>query len=278
MRKSFFKSVYDNVFNVVRYLSYEGHSIEGDFPHPIWFLVVGLIYGLIFSGVYAITWKCFGDVYFTERTRLRLIPAMGVIIVASILNYNQLCSIGITIKEMVKKNTSEDDSLGGILLVFVVILLVILLKYSIFLAMPYHSLRCPSDWRRFFNFMYPRMNFRVLILMGLWGKMGILISSATGYRSSALPEVERRLREKTTVKSLLILLFWVVLITGIYLSSWQSRALGVVIAVIVFLLTYIYSMVVSWYLKGHTRFSMLSAGEVAEVVLLLCYLASAKYW
>jgi len=252
-------------------------------PSPTAVAVWGLLVGLIVSGAFAVSWKYFGDIYFSESTRLRLVPSVMVILAGSILNFKQLVGIAVTGERIVLGEQSgrlePRDAVKGISLVgLLVLVLAILLKFSVLLAMPYHTPWWPNDWRRIFSSIYPRMHTRVFILMGLWGKAGLLIAGATGSQSSDLGGPDRAFRRALKIRTLILNLAIVTAVTVIYFSSSHNRALGLLVSVSVFLVVYIASMLSSHRQRGHDRYSMFACAEVAELTLLLGYLAITRYF
>jgi cobalamin synthase len=241
-----------------------------------------LTVGLILSGIFAVSWKYFGDIYFTESTRLRLVPSAMVLLVSSVLGFKQLLGLAVTVDRLalaeppaiVKMSDAlQKISLAGVLAV----VLAILVKFAALLAMPNHVLWWPGDWRRYFNPLYPRIPFRVLILFGLWAKCGLLIASATGAQSQAIAEPDRALRRATSIKALLISLIAVTALTTIYFSSAYNRAIGLLLSLWMFVVLYLASMLLSRRQGGHDGFSMHACAELGETALLMGYLAIARY-
>ncbi len=241
----------------------------------------GLIYGLILSAIFAISWKCFGDIYFSERSRLRLIPSVSILLVSCLLNFNQILGFGKTIDSISQRNKSplENNNLAyaimlpGILAIF----MALLIKFSALLAMPYHAPWWPADWRRIFNRLYPQMHFRIFILLGLWGKLGFVISASTGQTAENIDATSKAIRNNAKIRSLLGNLVIVFAVTTIYFSSWRNRAIGLLVSFVIFMFVYLASMLISWRLKGHNKYSMFACSELAEILLLLSYLAIAKF-
>jgi len=143
--------------------------------------------------------------------------------------------------------------------------------------MPYHSPWWPADWRQYFNFLYPRMHYRLLILLGVWGKTGLLIAGATGPTHADIQPADRLFRRKITIKTLLGNLVFTFFLTTVYFSTWWNRALGLLVAFILFLIIYLLSMILAWRFRGHDRFSMFACGEIAEILILFAYLAIARF-
>lgn len=251
-------------------------------PVPTAVCLWGLVVGLALAGVFAITWKCFGDIYFTESTRLRLVPCVMVLLTCSIVNFRQLVGVAVIVDRLALNRPAHTrnatDVLTGISVVGVVaVVLAILLKFAILLAMPYHTPWWPSDWRRLFNPLYPRMHTRVLILLGLWGKTGLLIAAATGAQRPDLGPANRAFRQAMRVRALIVNLVIVAGITLIYFSSRQNRTLAVLVCLAVFLAVYLTSMLIAHRQRGHDQHSMFACAELGELALLLSYLAIAKY-
>ncbi len=242
--------------------------------------VWGLVLGLLFCGVFAWSWKFFGDIYFSEYSRLRVVPIAMVILAGSILDFKQLLGLSVTVDRLVGGERADGDTgvipavrLPGIL----AMVLAILLKFSALLAMPYHAPWWPGDWRRVFNPLYPMMHYRVLVLLGLWGKAGVLIAGATGPTSPEIGEADRAFRRKLSIRSLLGNLVFTFLITTVYFSSWRNRAIGILVSFVIFLLVYLVSMVISWRMKGHDRYTIFACGAIGELLLLFGYLAVSRF-
>ncbi len=243
---------------------------------PFKIILAGLLYGLILSAVYAITWKIFGDIYFTDRSRLRIIPSAMIILIMCILGYRQLIGVMLITNRLTGDGESEENpnlKLAGILAVIVIILL----KYSALLAMPNPTPWLPADWRRYFAFAYPKVNFRVLILLALWGKTAILIAGATGPSSIKIELPEKILRKKISIKSLIANLMLTFILTTIYFSNLNSRTIGLIISFVIFILVYLTSIFLAWKNDGHDKYSIFACAELAEILLLLSYLAIAKF-
>ncbi len=251
-------------------------------PVPITLLVCGLGVGLTLCAVFAASWKYYGDIYFTEWTRLRLVPSVMVVLVLTVLNFKQLAGLAVTADRLVLGTGPSDQpttsqirqiSLVGVLAV----VLALLLKFSLILAMPYHAPWWPDDWRAMFNRLYPKMHFRVLLLLGLWGKAGLLVAAATGWQSPTINPQDRDLRRRLRIRPLLVNLVLVTLVTAVYFSSQRSRGLGLLVALWIFLVVYVASMLLSRAQRGHDKHSMFACAELAEQALLLAYLAISKF-
>jgi len=204
-------------------------------------------------------------------------PIAIVVFLNCIFGYKQLLGLAVTVDRLAGENSKSD---GTPTLKFpgqLAFVLAIFLRFTALLAMPYHTPWWPGDWRRYFNSLYPVMHYRVLILLGLWGRTGLLIAGATGPTKSDTEEVDRHYRRKLTIRSLVGNLVVAFLVTTVYFSSWRNRAIGMLVSFIIFLLVYLISMFLSWRSKGHDRYTMFACAEISEILLLLSYLAIAKY-
>ncbi len=268
-----------SIYSASSYCIFPQFSIKSDKQKftPLMILLWGLVYGLILSAVFAISWKYFGDIYFSERSRLRLMPSAMVLLASCLLNFKQLLGFSRTVDRLANPEFTQSDIYSLALPGVLAIVMIILIKFSALLAMPYHTPWWPTDWRRYFNRLYPQMHFRVLILMGLWGKMGIIIASSTGQSSEDITPTDKIVRTRSTIKSLLGNLVIVFIVTTIYFSSWRNRAIGLLVAFVIFLIVYLASMLISWRIGGHNKYSIFACGELSETLLLLAYLAIARF-
>lgn len=278
--------IYRKTILTIKYLKTEPLSSPDLWPQGGYILITGLFYGIILAFIYAISWKCFGDIYFTEKSRLRLLPSAAVILISTMLNNKQLYGLAKILQKLLKQKPTEDikDPTARqesyefqLFFLATAAALIILLKYSVMLSLPHQIPSWPSDWRRSFMFLYPRLALRVVILMELWHKAGLIIAAATGYLNSKASPVEKRLKSNLSIKKLLLILLGTTIFTSIYITNWQERAVGFIISIITFLTVYAYSMLICWRFKGHTRLSIFSAAEVSSITMLLSTLAFAKY-
>lgn len=249
---------------------------------PSSIIVWGVVVGFILCAVFAGSWKQFGDIYFSEYRRLRLVPSAMVLLVAGVLGFKQLLGLAVTVDRIVLKDPVEavesrqllrTITMAGILAV----VLLILLKFSALLAMPNTVRWWPNDWRRYFNWLYPGIHFRVLILFGLWSQLGLLIAAATGAQSGCIADQDRAFRRSARIGTLLWNLVLVTMLTSIYFSSVHNRATGLVLSLFLFVLLYLASMLISRRQGGHDVHSMFACAELGGSAVLVGYLAIAKY-
>jgi hypothetical protein len=246
-----------------------------------WMVTVwGLVCGLIFCGVFAGSWKVFGDIYFSESSRLRLVPIAMVVLAGTLLGFRSLVGLAVTVDRAAGAGDADDGAalprvgLAG----QTALVLAVLLKFAGLLAMPYHTPWLPGDWRRYFWPLYPSMmHSRVLLLLGLWTAAGLLVAGATGPAGPGLGGADRQFRRTLTIRSLIGNLVFTFLVTAVYFSSWRNRGIGILLSFIIFLAVYLVSMAVSWRQKGHDRFTLFACAELAQLLLLFGYLAVDKY-
>jgi hypothetical protein len=247
---------------------------------PFALILWGLLYGVVLSLCFAASWKLFGEIYFSEYSRLRLIPIAVILILGGIFGFRQILGFAVTVDRLVIGDKSADSAETIPTVRFpgqLAVLLLILIKFTALLAMPYQIPWWPGDWRRFFNFLYPKAIYRVLMLAGLWGKTAILVAAATGPTHPEAQPVDRAFRKKMSIKALVGNLLITFALTAVYFSSWRNHALGLLVAFILFLLVYLASMFLAWRLKGHDRFSIFACAELAETLVLLSYLIISRF-
>jgi len=255
-----------------------------DVPGPLPTMVTawGAVVGFVLCAVFAASWKYFGDIYFTEYTRLRVVPSVMVLLTLTIVNFKQILGLAVTADRVFWRRPADpvdaQDAAKEISIVGIItVVLALLLKFSVLLAMPYHTPWWPNDWRRIFNRVYPKMYYRVLMLTALWGKVGLLIAAATGSQSPSMEPQDRAFRNRLRVRTLLFNVGIVGLLTTVYFSSTESRTLGLLVSLSIFMLVYLASMFVSTRQAGHDRYSMAACAELGELALLLGYMAISRF-
>jgi hypothetical protein len=261
-----------------------GNEANMDSLRPVGIVLWGIAYGVILSLCFAGSWKLFGEIYFSEYSRLRLIPISIILLLSGIFGFRQLLGLAVTVDRLVMGDgaapplNEQEKKIPAVHFPGqLAVLLLFLVKFAALLAMPYQTPWWPGDWRRYFNFLYPKVLYRVLILFGLWGKTAILIAAATGPTSEKAAPVDRAFRKKMNIRSLIGNLLITFVLTSVYFSSWKNHAMGILVAFILFLLVYLCSMFLAWRLKGHDRFSIFATAELAETLVLLSYLIISRY-
>ncbi len=246
----YFSDLLRSLFSSIRFaLDVSEDETRIERVRPIGITLWGIIYGVILSLCFAGSWKLFGEIYFSEYSRLRLIPIAIILLLNGILGFRQLLGLAVTVDRLVigenREKAEENVSTGQKDIPMIcfpgqlAVLLLFLIKFTAFLAMPYQIPWWPGDWRRYFNFLYPKVLYRVLILFGLWGKTAILIAGATGPTRADASQNDRVFRKKMNIRSLLGNLIITFVMTSVYFSSWKNHALGILVAFILFLMIYL---------------------------------------
>ncbi len=228
---------------------------------PHWFVPIGLVIGIVYALVFGGVWNVYGE-YFG----LRLLPA-AVLLAADALFFGN---------RFIRGACSIADDVGGeparglrpAVLVFVLWLLV---KFALLLALPKGQPWSPADWRRHFLFLYPSPVFRPLILMAIWGRWSALLALSLGRaqpgESAAFVDLMARTR-------LAVVLWWlvpVVVWTMLYCSLTKNAAAGLLVSGITLVAAYIAGVACSWRQGGQTKVSVWAVGAVGELAFLFAY-------
>lgn len=239
-----------------------------------WFLPLGLIIGLIWAGVFRVSWRMFGEI-----ANLRAIPALTVTTFECLLTGPYLVmGLARTIHLLAgqRPRLSVEDPMAPLSPVGTLVLcLAILAHWVLIVSIPDITTWWPADmdWRHYFNFMYPRAILRPLILAPLWGRWGILLAASIGRMTPQADEATTALGRAITPARLLLFTLLPLALTAIYCSRDRNRFIGVIIALIVFALTYMVSFAMARRGGGQTRQSIFAAGLTAQLVFLAAYRA-----
>lgn len=285
-------SIVDGLWSQVRFwyhLLFSLHHTQ-DIPiprrvYPGLLLLTGLITGLVACGVFAITWRMFGDIYFSESSRLRLIPSIAVLILlVCTFHARSLIAFSATVEQLFGLPTVEHDNLScspAVLrpssLAVAAVVLLLLLKFSCLLSLPFHAQWVPLDWRRYVMFLHPRSFFRVLLLWPVWGMLAVIIACGTGRHRDTNPPALRILSGCLRPWRVMVYVAIVVLITSLYFSPSQQPGIGLVVAMISFAIITVVSLGVSSRIGGHNIMSIIALGEVGQLAFMLTYQALARW-
>ena len=239
-----------------------------------WLIPGGLAIGLIYVGLYRASWRVFGEV-----AGVRLMPAV-IVWLADVGLFGLLMIAGFarTAERWPTPQPRSGDwsdrgfTLAGALALSVLVLL----KLALWVAIPEGIAGWPTNWRRYFNFMYPWPVFRPLILAPLWGRWGLLLAGGVG-RAAPLEPPPAGLPGGTSLSAVL---GWLVVVTGltaIYSGRHGRWMIGCIISLGVLGVTFLFAVLSTRRFGGRTGFSVYGAALVAEVAFLLGYLAASQH-
>ncbi len=239
-----------------------------------WLVPGGLLIGLAYVGLYRMSWRMFGEV-----AGVRLMPALAVWLL-------DVCVLGLPLilgAARTADHWSSPRSGGARRAVrslavpgAVALVVVLVLKLALWIAVPAGIAGWPTDWKRYFNWMYPWPIYRPLILAPIWGRWALGLALGIGPASSRHP-LPAGAPEGRSIASTLGWFVLVAALTSIYCGRHGQWVIGCLISLAVLGTTFLFCVVATRRFSGHAGFMVYAAALVAEVVFLLVYLASCQY-
>jgi hypothetical protein len=227
---------------------------------------------LVYVGLYRASWRVFGEV-----GGVRLMPAL-VIWLADVgfLGLPLLLGAARTANQWSLQDKSapsyRDLALPGTLAL--VVLAVI--KLTLWTGVPEGIAGWPTNWKRYFNFLYPWPVYRPLILAPMWGRWALILAGGVGPPASS----EQNWASRSGHKSIAVTLGWFVAVaalTAVYCGRHDRWMIGCIISLAVLGTTFVFAVVTARRFSGHTRFTVHAAALVAEVTFLVVYLAASQH-
>ncbi len=237
-----------------------------------WIVPTGLLIGLAWTAVFRITWRIYG-----ETANMVLIPALAIILLECILT-GRLLLLGAT--GTVERMAGIDDKNAGAnaplsTIGVLTLCTVVLTQWVLLVSLRDITTWWPSapDWRHHFNFLYPRIIFRPLILAPLWGRWGILLATTIGRPSSYADTATAGISRAIGPRRMLIHTLLPIIVTTVFFSREQNRFIGGVMSMLVFAVTFFASFAVARRCGGQSRHTIFAAGLVAQLGFLAIYRA-----
>ncbi len=244
---------------------------------PLW----GLVTGIVYVGVFGVTWR-----YFGEYHGIRWVPAAAILCVdLGFLGYRLLSgSVRLATGQADESRHAQTLTLPAVM----VVVLVAILKFALLVSLRRGQWQStPSGagvWDSIFGnlgFLYPPPIYRPLILMPLWGRWAMSLALSIG-RSA--PQASPRLKSMASRPSLpWVFGQWLccAILTVIYCSgSGEHVARSIIIALNLLMVAYLASFALSRKENGQTEGTVRAVGLVGELTFLALYasLSSAIYW
>ncbi len=239
-----------------------------------WIVPLGLVLGLIWTAVFRLTWRVYG-----ETANMALVPAFAVVLLECILTGRLLVMGATRTAEQITRNGDANVDAGPLMplsAIGALVLCMTVLAHWIFLV----SLRDLTTWwpsdadpRHYFNFLYPRIIFRPLILAPIWGRWGILLATTVGRPTPHADAATTVIGRVMGPRRLLLQTLLPVILTTIYFSREQNRFIGLVMSLLVFAATFLASVAFARRCGGQTRHTIFAAGLVAQLAFLAIYRA-----
>lgn len=241
-----------------------------------WIAPLGLAIGLAWAGAFRGAWRLFGE---TEG-RDRVIPALVVVLLEALITGRYLplalCRVvdvletgGGAVTARAVDDLSTPPRFRGTLL----LVLLVLTQWALILSVPRWNAWWPTDWRRYFNFLYPEPIYRPLLLAPLWGRWAILLAACVGRTARGVDAATAAMCAEMTPGRLLRNSILPLTLSCIYFSREQNFLIGAVIGLAVFAISYLASVFMARGVGGQTRSTLLATGQVAQIVFLVVYRA-----
>ena len=162
--------------------------------------------------------------------------------------------------------------LAGTIALFVLLIF----KLALWTAIPVGVAGWPGDWRRFFNFAYPRPVFRPLLLAPMWGRRGMILAASIGRTA---PAEGGPIPGLLGARSPAVVVGWflpVLGLTAVYCGRGGRWTIGCMIGLAVLGVTFLFAVIAARRFSGHTRFSVYAAALISELAFLIFYLAASQ--
>ena len=239
-----------------------------------WLVPIGLLVGIAWTGMFRLTWRLFG-----ETAYLRVIPALAITLMECLLTGPYLVmGLARTVHLLAGQQPrhAEQDSTAPLSPVGTLTLaLTVLCQWVLVVSIPDVQTWWPmsTDWRHYFNFMYPKAIFRPLVLAPIWGRWGLLLAASIG-RTTPHADAETGAFATAMRPGLLLLHSLLpIALTAVYCSREHNRFIGVVMAMLVFAVTFVVAFLMGQRGGGQSRQSMFAAGQIAQLAFLAFYRA-----
>lgn len=249
-----------------------------------WIVLVGLLVGLAWAGVFRLSWRIYG-----EAGGLRVIPALAIVVLECLFTGAFLVrgfsrSVAQASERHATPRLQRDDATNPgptscmdarpVETVALVLILTILAQWVLIVSIPVASPWWPTQgWRTHFNFLYPAPVYRPLILAPLWGRWGLLLACSIG-RTAREADAETVALCRSVRPS--VLLRWTLLplvLSAIYFGRDGNYLIGIIAGMILFGVTYLAAVTFARRLGGQTRESLFAAAQIAQLTFLAVYRA-----
>lgn len=258
---------------------HDGGAPGAESQAAFWIIPIGLVVGLMWVGVFRATWRIYGEI-----ATVRVVPALMVLLLESLFTgYYLVLGLARTVHTLAGERPLRSDQTlpttnGSQPLsptATLVLGLTVLTQWVLITSIPWESpwWPSPSDWRHYFNPLYPAPLYRPLLLTPIWGRWGILLAATIGRASRHADSQTKALERAMSPGGLLRQTILPMALTAIYCSRGGNLVIGATISLLVFGATYIAAVVMARRGGGQTRHSMYATGQIAQLSFLAIYRA-----
>jgi cobalamin synthase len=260
----------------MRFLLPVGRVEDGDAAAfggaPNWFLVLGILTGLAWAGLFKATWRLFGEI-----GSIRVVPPLAVVLMECLIT-GPFLALGLartihlltsTRPRQAALELSAPLSPVGTL----VLCLTVLTSWVLIVSIPPISPWWPSydDWRYHLRRFYAAPVYRPLLLAPLWGRWAILLAATVGRMLPSADRATHALAAAMRPGKLLALAIPPLALTSIYMSRGGNYVTGIIVGLLVFVVAYLVSVIMARRGGGQTRQSLYAVGQIGQLAFLAMY-------
>ncbi|HUN80430.1 MAG TPA: adenosylcobinamide-GDP ribazoletransferase [Phycisphaerae bacterium] len=250
----------------------DDRSTRGCSAAPPWFIIFGILTGLAWAGLFKGTWRLFGEI-----GSIRVIPPLAVVLLECLLTGPYLAlGLARTIHLLTSSRPRSPaldlaDPLSPV--GTLILCLTVLASWVLIVSIPAISPWWPSydDWRYHLRRFYAAPVYRPLLLAPLWGRWTILMAATIGRTLPTADRATQALCSAMRPGKLLYLAIVPLSLTSIYMSRERNYVTGIIVGLLVFVITYLVSVVMARRGGGQTRQSLYAAGQIGQLAFLGLY-------
>ena len=262
-----------------------------------WIVPLGLLVGLLWAGTFRATWKIYGEI-----ATVRVVPALMIVLIESFFTGLYLVlGLARTVHLLAGEHPLRSEPHSGDIanqgpasgpepapsnplspeplspLGTLALCLAVLCQWVLITSIPWESpwWPAPRDWRHYFNFLYPAPLYRPLLLAPIWGRWGLLLAATIGRTARHVDSETIGLSQAMSPARLLRQTILPLALTAIYCSRGGNLAIGIILSMLVFGVTYLVAVVMARLGGGQSRQSLYAAGQIAQLAFLAL---SRAFW
>lgn len=255
-----------------------------------WIVPLGLVIGLVWVGGFRAAWRIYGEI-----ATVRVIPALIIVVIETLFTGRYLVlglarAIDWRFGERPPRSEANGPAISGehsvctpqlaieslhrepALSPFgtLTMLLVVLSEWVLITSIPWESpwWPAPTDWRFHLRFLYPAPLYRPLLLAPIWGRWGIVLAATIGRTARYADAEAAALCQTMSPGRLLRQTILPLVLTAVYCSRGGNFAIGIIMSVLVFGVTYLAAVIMAHRGAGQSRQSFYAIGQIAQLAFL----------
>ncbi len=238
---------------------------------PRWIVPLGLLVGLVWVGLFRLTWRVYG-----ETAGVRVVPALAIVLLECVFTGALLVRGLSRVTGRLSQTSSLTSQNGAPLTESVVLMLLftVLAQWVFIVSIPVVTPWWPTQgWRTHFNFLYPAPVYRPLLLAPIWGRWGLLVAACVGRTARGADAATVAFCDGIRPGTLLRWALLPLTISAIYFARDGNYLVGVIAGLIVFGVAYLAAVFMARRLGGQTRESLHAVAQITQLAFLAVYRA-----